>query len=86
MPSVRPSVVEGLEVNEVKDGLTVFDPVTDRVHYLNATAAIVFTLCDGRHCASGIARFVAEAYELDDPPLGEVEGCLSMLGSEKLLR
>jgi len=86
MPSACPSVVEGLEVNEVTDGLTVFDPATDRIHYLNATAAIVFTLCDGTHSAAEIARFVAESFELDDPPLGEIEDCLSMLGSERLLR
>lgn len=86
MPSVRPSVVEGLAVEEVRDGLTVFDPATDRVHYLNATAAIVFTLCDGTHTASEIASFVAESFELDEPPGGEIEDCLSMLRSEGLLR
>ena len=86
MPSARPSVVEGLEVEEVRDGVTVFDPATGRVHYLNATAAIVFTLCDGTHSASEIARFVAEAFELDEPPIGGIEDCLSMLDRERLLR
>ena len=86
MPSARPSVVEGLEVNEVRDGLTVFDPATDRVHYLNATAAIVFTLCDGAHSASEMASVVAESFALDEPPIGEIEDCLSMLASERLLR
>jgi len=86
MPSTRPSVVEGLEVSEVRDGLTVFDPATDRVHYLNATAAIVFTLCDGTHSASEIASFVAKSFELDDPPIAEIEDCLGMLGSQRLLR
>jgi hypothetical protein len=84
--SVAPSAVEGLEVNEVSDGLTVFDPATDRVHYLNETAAIVFTMCDGRRDASGIAAFMAEAFALDEPPLGEIEACLTMLGGEGLLR
>ena len=84
--SVAPSVVEGLEVDEGRDGLTVYDPATDRVHYLNATAAIVFTLCDGTHSASEIASFVAESFELDEPPGGEIEDCLSMLRSERLLR
>jgi hypothetical protein len=86
MPSARPSAVEGLEVNEVSDGLTVFDPATGRVHYLNATAAIVFTLCDGTCSAPEIARFVAESFELDEHPIREVEECLSMLASERLLR
>ena len=86
MPSTRPSVVEGLEANEGSDGLTVFDPATDRVHYLNATAAIVFTLCDGTHSPSEIASLVAESFELDDPPIAEIEDCLTMLGRERLLR
>jgi hypothetical protein len=86
MPSARPSVVEGLAVEEVRDGLTVFDPATDRVHYLNATAAIVFTLCDGTHTASEIASVVAQSFELDEPPGEEIEDCLSMLRSERLLR
>jgi hypothetical protein len=68
MRSALPSVVEGLEVNEVNDGLTVFDSATDRVHYLNATAAIVFTLCDGTHSASEIASFVAEGRGSDSRP------------------
>jgi len=86
MPSARPSVVEGLEVEEVRDGVTVFDPATARVHYLNATAAIVFSLCDGTHSASEIARCVAESFELDEPPIGEIEDCLRMLDRERLLR
>jgi hypothetical protein len=86
MPSARPSVVEGLAVEEVRDGLTVFDPATDRVHYLNATAAIVFSLCDGTHTASEIASVVAQSFELHEPPGEEIEDCLSMLRSERLLR
>jgi hypothetical protein len=86
MPSARPSVVEGLAVEEVRDGLTVFDPATDRVHYLNATAAIVFSLCDGMHTASEIASVVAQSFELHEPPGAEIEDCLSMLRSERLLR
>jgi hypothetical protein len=86
MGSVRPAVVEGLEVNEVRDGLTVYDRATDRIHYLSATAAIVFSLCDGQHTASTIASFVAEAFQLDEPPLGEIERCLAVLASEQLLR
>jgi len=49
----QPSVIDGLDVNEVKDGLIVYDPSRDRVHYLNATAGVVFTLCDRR--ALGLA-------------------------------
>jgi Coenzyme PQQ synthesis protein D (PqqD) len=84
--SVAPSVVDGLEVDEGRGGLTVYDPATDRVHVLNETAAIVFVMCDGRRSASGIAAFMAEAFALDEAPLGEVESCLATLGGEGLLR
>jgi hypothetical protein len=61
MPSDQPAVVDGLEVNEVRDGLTVYDSATDRIHYLNATAAIVFAFCDGQRSASDMAGFIVAA-------------------------
>jgi hypothetical protein len=85
MAGDHPSPVDGLDVTEVKDGLIVYDPDEDRVHYLNATAAIVFTLCDGTKDSAGIAAFVAKAYGLEQPPLGEVTTCLRQLTDEGLL-
>jgi hypothetical protein len=82
----RPSVVEDLEVNEANDGLIVYDPRTDRVHYLNSTAAVVFTLCDGEHDVAALAEFMAAAFELDEPPVVTVEECLAHLDQEGLLR
>ena len=86
MLSDRPQVEPGLEVNEVRDGLTVFDSVADRIHYLNQTAAVVFTLCDGRHTVSDMAAFMAEAFELDEPPLDEVQECVGQLVRLGLIR
>jgi hypothetical protein len=82
----KPNVIDGLDVNEVKDGLVVYEPASDRVHYLNATAAIAFTLCDGSHSASDMAKVVALAFGLDDPPRAEVETCLDTLFNEGLLK
>lgn len=42
-----PGKVAGCEVNEVADGLVIFDPATQQVHYLNSTASIVYELCNG---------------------------------------
>ena len=86
MLSDRPQVEPGLEVNEVRDGLTVFDSVADRIHYLNQTAAIVFTLCDGRRSASDMAAFLAEAFKLEEPPLNEVQECVGQLVRLGLIR
>jgi len=84
--SDNPAAVDGLELNETKDGLIVYEPQRDRVHHLNATAAVVFTLCDGTRDAGAIADAVGQAYDLDDPPHTDVEACLNQLRDEGLLR
>jgi hypothetical protein len=84
--SDRPSVISGLDVNEVKDGLIVYDAKRDRVHYLNATASIVFTLCDGKHDGGEIADVVATAFQLEKDPTAEVDDCISTFAKEGLLR
>lgn len=86
MLSVRPCAAEGLDVNELSDGLIVYDPVTERIHYLNSTAAMVYTLCDGEHDADTMAALIASAFELDQPPLGEIQDCLSAFDKEGLVR
>ena len=86
MASSRPSVIDGLDVNEVKDGLIVYEETSDRVHYLNGSASIVFSLCDGEHTVSEIAEVLATAYQLDAVPASTVEECLASLEKEGLLK
>ena len=86
MPNDKPSVIDGLDVNEVKDGLIVYESKWDRVHYLNSTASIVFTLCDGSHTATDIADLIAIAFGLDSPPKVEVDDCLATFSKEGLLK
>ncbi len=74
-----------LEVNEVRDGLIVYDATRDRVHYLNATASVVFTLCDGDHSADAMADELAALFGVD-PPHAEVADCLANFASEGLLQ
>ena len=57
----QPDKVAGVEVNEVADGLVVFDPQTQQVHYLNSSASVVYELCDGRSTTDDI---VARATDL----------------------
>lgn len=61
---LRPRRVDGLEVHEVKDGLIVFDPATERVHYLNPTASILFELCDGTRTVAELNDTLARLYHL----------------------
>ncbi len=81
----RPRIIDDLEINEVRDGLIVYDGTRDRVHYLNATASVVFVLCDGDHEASAMADEIGALFGVD-PPRAEVADCLASLATEGLLR
>jgi hypothetical protein len=69
----------GFEVHIVDDQCLLYHADTDRIHYLNPTAALVFELCDGEHTASQIAALMQEVYGLPEPPLDEVRICLDSL-------
>ena len=57
----RPKVRKDLDIVELDDELVLYDPATDEVHYLNATAALVFGLCDGSATVKEIATDIAGA-------------------------
>jgi hypothetical protein len=76
----------GLDVHEVEDGLVVYDPATDRVHYLNATATLVFELCTGEHDEGEIVDLVRAAWQLPESPEDEVRACLAQLRDESVIR
>jgi hypothetical protein len=82
----KPSAVEGLEINEVKDGLVVYDDGRDSVHFLNATAAVVFTLCDGARDHEAIVDAMAIVFGPDAVSAGKVEACIAELQDAGLLR
>lgn len=86
MTNERPRIAQGLELNEVEDGLIVYQESTERVHHLNPTAAIVFQLCDGSRDATEIASAVAELFGLEHPPAGAVESCIARFVQERLVR
>ncbi len=75
-----------LDVHEVEDGLVIYDLKTERVHYLNETATIVFALCTGEHDDARIAELVGIAWQLGEPPQAEVAACLAQLRGEGLIR
>jgi PqqD family protein of HPr-rel-A system len=70
---------DGLEFHIVDDQCLLYHVASDRIHYLNPTAALVLELCDGHHTAGQIAALVQEAYGLPEPPLDEVGACLDSL-------
>ena len=84
-PSARPRIADQLEVNEVSDGLIVFQPSRNRVHQLNQTAAVVLDLCTGERTVAEIASLLQQTYELPHTPTDQVVECLERLASEGLV-
>ncbi len=85
MTEKLPQRVEGLEVHEVDDGFVVYQDSTDRVHYLNPTASVVFELCTGERSDADIEELVRVAWALREPPSEEVRACLAQLRSEGMI-
>lgn len=83
--SEGPKRAEDVEMVEVADGFVVYHEPRDRVHFINHTAAVVLTLCDGATSETTIATMVQECYELPEPPTGEVEQCLRQFRDEGLI-
>jgi hypothetical protein len=85
MSDPKPNRVGGLEAHEVDDGLVVYQAATDRVHYLNPVASVVFELCTGEHTETEIVEIVGAAWGLADPPHDEVHLALTQFRAEGIL-
>ena len=85
MAAEHPAPAAGLDVHEVEDGFVVFDAATDRVHYLNPTATVVFSLCDGTRTVEEVAALVQSAWGLDAAPVEDVSACVDQLRDEGVL-
>jgi hypothetical protein len=72
-------------VEEVPGGFQVTDDRLRRIHFLNATAALVLHLCDGVRTPEQMAVAIAELYALAEPPDAHVRMCLDELNGEGLL-
>ena len=81
----RPTRAPEVEINEVTDGFVVYDPVRDRVHYLNHIAALVLEFCTGGNTEDEIVHLLVACYDLPDPPTEEIGTCLEQLRNEGLI-
>jgi len=81
-----PRRVAGLEVHIVDEQVIVYEANSDRIHFLNPTAAMVLELCNGQHSVTEITGLVAEMYALADAPLREINDALSQLKAAGLIR
>ena len=84
-PRTRDDVV----FRQLKDEWVVLDPVADRVHVLNLTAALVWTACDGATTPEQISQGIREAFEGDLDPArirSDVDAALEEFQREGLLQ
>lgn len=58
--------IGGFEVTEVPDGFVIYDDNNGKVHYLNPTAAVVYTVCDGAKTVAELSAIVKDLYDLDE--------------------
>ncbi len=80
------SQATGLEVNRVADGIVVYRRADDTMHHLNALAAVVFDLCDGR-TRRDVTRSVAWLFALPAAEAAKaVEQAITDLSSRALIR
>jgi lipopolysaccharide cholinephosphotransferase len=76
---------EGLELHELDDAVIVYQQDPPRVHHLNHTATLVFALCGGELTIDEIVGHLQRDYELDEPPVAEVNSCIERLCEEGVL-
>lgn len=84
-PDWCPMVAEGVETHAAEDGYVLYHPGLDRVHHLNATAAVVLALCTGRNRIAEMPELLRLAFNLDAPPVDETRLCLEQLAAEDLI-
>lgn len=82
---VRPRKSQGFEVNEVADGLVLYETAAEKVHYVNHTAAVVYELCTGENSEPDIVALLERAFALEKPPTGEVRRCLEHFRSHGIV-
>lgn len=75
-----------LEVNEAEDGLVVYDGANDRVHHLDRTASIIFSLCTGASSEPEMVHHLATAFgQPAEEVAGHVAKALATFRAEGLL-
>ncbi len=75
-----------LTMVEIDGELSAYNPTTDRVVLMNATASDVFALCDGTMDAADIAHLLVRAYDADpDEVATGVRAAVELLLAERLI-
>jgi len=83
--STFPKQITGVEFEEAVDGLVGYQGVEGNVCYLNPSAALILSLCNGSLSVEQIAAVVAKAFSLQNLPIDDVERSLNELKKAALI-
>lgn len=81
----KPQTIDGLEITENDDGFGVFDPVNEKVHFVNSSGVIILELCNGKNTVEEIIRTISTSFGLSQMPEKEVKGYIDHLAREGLI-
>ena len=80
-----PIKVGEFEFEEASDGLIAYEGESGNVCYLNPSATLIYSLCNGRLNVAQIASFMAKAFALSEPPIDDVRQSLEELEKAALV-
>ncbi len=84
--SKTPQKKDGLDINESADGFVIYDPDTDKVHFLNHTTVVILEFCNGKNTEEEIVALIGKAYHLDEVPEKEILSIIGKLNEEGLIQ
>lgn len=72
-PGWRPKTRDDVEFRHVGEGWVLFDPVAQRIHVLDLTAALLWSFCTGESDVPSLDEEVRRAFgaAVDDPQVPE---------------
>lgn len=88
MPSKKPQRRSDLLEKPLGDETLLYDADGGMIHVLNATAQVVWSLCDGEHTPEEIVQALAVQFDLGDQPIDladDVQETLALFAQKGLL-
>jgi hypothetical protein len=82
---VFPRRLQDLDIHLVDDGYVVYHQSANRVHYLNASAAVVLELCDGSRNEAQLSVDYLRWFEGGEANPDDAGTCLEQLRGEGLV-
>jgi hypothetical protein len=77
--SYKPKQKDNILFKALEDGAVLFEPESELVHSLNASAAFIWVHCDGEHSVTEIISLVKENFT--EFELQPAEGVLDILNT-----